>query len=316
MKKLVRNVIALSTLTAAGLHVANCVIQDNATNKNVLTTRNGHYYHWKYGNIFYTKEGNGSPILLVHNLTPDSSGYEWVKIKHQLSKQHTVYTIDLIGCGRSEKPEITYTNYLFVQLINDFATNIIGKTTDVVACGTSSTFVIMANLMNDKINKIVLINPMDTRENNSSVSSKRERIAKIIVEIPILGTYIYNILMRKAYIKDQYVGDFNAKPYYITPDMIDAYYEAAHLDESKGKYLFASIYSKYTNVDVTKALSIIKNPIHIIESESTSKKKSTLSQYQKYNEAITGTIIHKSQCLPHLELPRKTCEEIESFLLD
>ena len=56
------------------------------------------------GNIYYTKCGSGKPLLLIHDLHFASSGYEWESIREQLSRSYTVYTLDLLGCGRSEKP--------------------------------------------------------------------------------------------------------------------------------------------------------------------------------------------------------------------
>ena len=314
MKKLIRNVFALSTLSLTGIHIANCIIEDSSTKKNILTTRNGHYYHWKYGDIFYTKEGTGSPLLLIHNLTPDSSGYEWIKIKYHLSKQHTIYTIDILGCGRSDKPELTYTNYLFVQMILDFISKVIGTKTSIVTTGRSSTFVIMSNLMNkDLINKIVLINPSDINEQGEKISNNN-KISKIIMNMPILGTYLYNILMRKAYIQNQCNTDYCSKQYIVTPDLIDAYYESAHLNKSRGRFLFASLNSKYTNVDIKKALSSISNEIFIIESKEENDKTQVISQYKKYNSNVKGTVISNTVCLPHIESPRKTCDYINEFL--
>ena len=90
------------------------------------------YYHWKYGNIYYTKSGKGKPVLLIHDLDPTASSYEWKAVTKKLAENHTVYAIDLLGCGRSEKPNMTYTNYLYVQLMNEFISNVINEKTDVI----------------------------------------------------------------------------------------------------------------------------------------------------------------------------------------
>ena len=66
------------------------------------------------------KTGSGSPVLLVHNFDVCSSMHEWNNIEAELAKTNTVYSIDLLGCGCSERPILTYTNFLYVQLINDF----------------------------------------------------------------------------------------------------------------------------------------------------------------------------------------------------
>ena len=64
--------------------------------------------------------------------------------------------MDLIGCGRSDKPAIKYTNFLYVQLISSFVQDIIKEKTDVVATNISATSVILANQLNkDLFNKII-----------------------------------------------------------------------------------------------------------------------------------------------------------------
>lgn len=52
------------------------------------------------------KTGTGKPILLIHDTDSGASGEEWAKVAKKLAKNNTVYTIDLLGCGRSDKPSI------------------------------------------------------------------------------------------------------------------------------------------------------------------------------------------------------------------
>ena len=74
----------------------------------------------------------------------ESSGVEWKKVAAILAEKYTVYTVDLLGCGRSEKPNITYTNFLYVQMLTDFIKHIIGEKADVVATGESAAIAVMA----------------------------------------------------------------------------------------------------------------------------------------------------------------------------
>ena len=80
--------------------------------------------------------------------------------KKDFKFQSHIYTIDLLGCGNSDKPNLTYTNYLYVQLILDFIKDVIGEKTDVVSSGASSGILLMAcSVQNDWIDKAVLVNP-------------------------------------------------------------------------------------------------------------------------------------------------------------
>ena len=131
---------ALATTTTAIIHIANKVVAASAGLKEMLDTNGKNYYHWRFGDIYYTRKGKGSPILLIHDMLPGGSGYEWSRIEDDLALEHTVYNIDLPGCGRSEKPGMTYTNYVYVQSICDFIKNVIGEKTDVIVSGYSGSF--------------------------------------------------------------------------------------------------------------------------------------------------------------------------------
>ena len=97
MKKNVKHFLLLSTITAGCISGINKFIDATAEIKNLLSKDNGYFYEWRYGNIFYTKQGKGSPLLLIHDLHPAASAFEWDKTVKHLAKHYTVYTIDLLG---------------------------------------------------------------------------------------------------------------------------------------------------------------------------------------------------------------------------
>ena len=92
MKKSTKCFLFLTTATVAGMYAYNKFVASSATRKNLLTTKDGDFYDWKQGKVFYTKQGSGSPILLIHDINPASSSYEWNRVIKRLEKNHTVYT--------------------------------------------------------------------------------------------------------------------------------------------------------------------------------------------------------------------------------
>ncbi len=155
-------VSVLSTSSVAGIGLINKLIKLSAVSKGLLDHSDVLYYHWRFGDISYRKAGSGKPLLLIHDLDAAASSYEYHRVIPALSKKFTVYTIDLLGCGLSEKPCLTYTNYLYVQLISDFIKSVIGHRTDVIASGVSGSFVIMAcNNSPDLFKRLMLISCLD-----------------------------------------------------------------------------------------------------------------------------------------------------------
>jgi len=109
-KKLV-TLSVLTTMSGAAIYFLNKTLDTAAVRKNLLASAEKEIFSWQFGDIFYTKKGTGTPMLLLHDLHCASSGREWQYIEDALAQDHTVYTLDLLGCGRSDKPAITYTKW-------------------------------------------------------------------------------------------------------------------------------------------------------------------------------------------------------------
>ena len=89
MRKSTKRLLVLTSAAVAGMYAYNRLVDSNAARKNLLKVDNGHYYKWKEGNIFYTKNGTGTPLLLVHDTDSRASGEEWSKILKKLSKKNS-----------------------------------------------------------------------------------------------------------------------------------------------------------------------------------------------------------------------------------
>lgn len=312
-KKKLTTCAAAATAASFFIYTMNKLTYFIATVDNLLKTTDGRTYEWRFGNIFYTKKGNGSPLLLIHDLNPASSGYEWHRIENQLAKKYTVYTIDLLGCGRSDKPDVTYTNFLYVQLVTDFIKNIIGEKTDVIATGESSSFVVMA-CKNDPtiIDRIMMINPLSTTF-LAQVPTKKSKIQKFLISMPILGTLLYNIFVSRREIESHFFTEYFYSPSEAEDEYLKTYYETAHLDNCHGKYLFASLCGNYTKANITAALKDINNSIFILSGVGTPDNSQIAEQYKKLVPSIESVDLHKVKALPQLEAPSTVLEQIAVF---
>lgn len=314
MKKNIKHFLCLTALAAGAIHIANRFIDMTADMKNILKSENGDFYDWKNGRIYYTKRGTGSPVLLIHDLDPISSSYEWCRLAKKLEKTHTVYTLDLLGCGRSEKPFLTYTNYLYVQLVTDFIKNIIKEKPDVITTNTSISFVVLAQNMNQNLmNKIVAINPPSVGSFNQA-PDKYATIKKTLLETPIVGTFTYNVMTHEKSISNTLKNTYFCKPQLVSSKMLDAYYESAHMDKSHGKYLMASIQGHYTDNAISHAVKKISVPLFVIESRNIKDFMSVTDSYAKLNHNVEVSYISNTGLTPQLEAPEKLLHMITSFL--
>lgn len=314
MKKSTKRLFALTAAAVAGMYAYNRFVDSNATRKNLLKIDNGHYYKWKEGNIFYTKQGNGTPVLLIHDTDSRSSGEEWSKISKKLSKNNTVYTIDLLGCGRSDKPSIQYTNYMYVQIITAFVKDVIQEAPDVVATNLSAAPVLMASaLSKDLFNKTILINPVSLQQ-LKQVPDKTSKFKQNIINLPIFGTFIYNKLMSPIKIDFLFRKKYISRSQLISTKTEDAYYEAAHLGQSKGKYLYSSILSNFININISHALKKLEKPVYIIASTDIKNNLEVINSYRALNNNFDIIHVANAKLYPQLEIPEKISSIITKLL--
>lgn len=304
----------ITTLTAASISALNKMIFISSTHKEVLSKNRGLTYEWRFGNIYYTKRGQGKPLLLIHDLILGSCDYEWKEIIDKLSNEYTIYTIDLLGFGRSDKPNITYTNYLYVQLLNDFIKNIIGKRTDIICSGSSCSIGVMACCNDSSLfDRILLVNP-DSILKTNQLPNKQTKILKFLIECPIIGTFTYNIMASKHFMEEDFIIHYMASPTSLSNNLIHAYHEAAHLNGAACKYIFSSLISNYTNFSISHKLKDINNSIFILGGREENYIEQTIKDYQLRNPIIESALVPHSKHFPQLEQPQEFLKQCQIFL--
>lgn len=308
-------IATISILTAITIFIINKFISFTSILKEILTTNKGYRYDWRFGNIYYTKTGSGNPLLLIHDLDPGSTDLEWSEMLEKLSEKNTVYTVDLIGFGRSDKPNLTYTNYLYVQLLTDFIKNVIGRRTDVIASGSSSSIVTMSCCNDDTLfNKIMFINPDPIKKTNK-IPTNKSKLLKLLIDTPIIGTLIYNLNVSKDNLKKEFSNHYFYNPYSISKDLVDGYYEASHLGGINSKNIFSSLKGNYIYFSISHKINQINNSIYIIGGSHEENIKQTIYDYKELNPIIESDIIEGTKHLPHLEKPEEVFRLCEVFLL-
>lgn len=314
MKKSTKRMLFIAGAAVTAIYAYNKFVSCTATKKQLLSKENGKIFSWKNGKIFYTKQGTGSPLLLIHDADSTASSTEWTKVIHKFKKQHTVYAVDLLGCGRSDKPGIEYTNYLYVQLIQAFVKEVIGAKTSVVASNMSTSFVIMANhLDNTLFEKIILINPVSLKK-LTIIPDNISKLKKSLIQLPFIGTFIYNICTNPNKIDEAFRKKYYAKPQLISSTLEDTYYEAAHTNGSNGRYLYSSMLGNYLNNNISHALKKLTTPTLIIGSNSMKGNTHILDDYHKMNFNLEIVRITNGNLYPHMEVPEKTISLIHNFL--
>ncbi|XP_076924869.1 pheophytinase, chloroplastic-like [Bidens hawaiensis] len=137
-------------------------------------------WEWRGYNINYLKfqgQNGHPPLLLVHGF--GASVAHWQRNIPTLAQTNTVYGIDLLGFGASDKPMgFPYTMEAWAELILDFLEEIVQKPTVLVgnSVGSLACVIAAADAQNSLVKGLVLLNCAGGMNNKALVDDWRIKL--------------------------------------------------------------------------------------------------------------------------------------------
>jgi haloalkane dehalogenase len=145
----------------------------------------------KDSKIHYIEEGEGDPILFLHG-NPTSS-YLWRNVIPHLSNQGRCIAPDLIGMGKSDKPDIDYGFQDTYDYLNAFIENLgLKKVTLVLHDWGSGLGFHYANLNRDNIKAIAFMEAMYDAPTLYDMPASI-KIALKMIRMPVFGWLMVNV---------------------------------------------------------------------------------------------------------------------------
>ena len=221
-------------------------------------------FDWRGHRIAFTKRGSGPPILLIHGIHAAAWSYEWHDNVEYLSERNTVYTIDLLGFGRSERPAIRYSARLYISLISDFVHQVVSEPCVLVATSLSGAYAIVLGARDPaRFPAIALIAPTGLVRLNKASGAGGEA-GRLAVETPIVGTAMFNGLVSRRSIR-YWLEKTYSDDAIVTEDLVDIYYWTSH--QRGARHAPAAFISGNLNIDVRQALRRLTQPTLLIWGE-------------------------------------------------
>ncbi len=303
---------SVGILGGIGLSILNSRIRSDAVRHNFLHAEKGSFYSWDHGNVFYQVNGMGDEnLLLIHDTNVYSSATEWNRVISLLKDKYTVYTIDLPGCGRSDKPAVTYTNYLYVQLIHSFIRDVIKGRTHIWASGLSCSYaVVCARMYPERISSITMIEPQSLAQ-MAVVPDNQSLVRRILLSLPLIGESIYHIVNSYKQLSQKLEEKLFFNPFQLNRRLVDTAYEAANAGKGSGRFLMASIEGRTVYLNLQKAFSELKRPVRIVIGGKVPKSRALARQYVKLNPSAEIISIEGAGHLPQIENPRELAGKLQ-----
>jgi pimeloyl-ACP methyl ester carboxylesterase len=258
-------------------------------------------FDWRGYRIAFTRRGSGPALLLIHGIHPAAWSYEWHDNVDALARGNTVYTIDLLGFGRSSRPAIRYSARLYISLISDFVDKVIGESCTLVATSLSGAYaIVLAARDPERFPAVALIAPTGLVRANRPASIAGEA-GRLAVEAPIVGTAMFNSLVSRRGLKE-FLEDTYVDHTIVTKELIDIYYWTSH--QRGARHAPAAFLSGHLNIDVRQALRRLTQPgILIWGEEGSAAPVEEFRGFRTVKPDLEMSILSPAGDLPHDERP-------------
>lgn len=157
---------------------------------------------WKICYAYITNPKSPVPVLLVHGF--GGSIRHWRQNISELSKHHSVYAVDLLGFGASDKPVTPYTIKLWVEQIHEFWQTFVQVPTVLVGNSIGSLTCLQAAATHpEMVRGVAMISLPDMSEQNTKSNSLRFLQDKIlgVLTSPIVLKPLFFLLRQPRIVK-------------------------------------------------------------------------------------------------------------------
>lgn len=313
----------IATLSAVGavgsLAVANWLTHVGLREPEHALNGSEALYPWTEGTIHYTVRGRGEPLLLLHDLRPGASGYEYRNVFSALAERYRVFAPDLLGYGLSGRPATRYTPQLYVELIEDFLRQVVGATDQpahVIASGHSAPFAAIAAVTQPQLfRSLSVIEPIGLGEVMSERRPIASRVTRALLRTPLLGEGAYNLLTSRLGLRLSLTRRLAAGAPRVSDDVIDQYYAIAHLPGGRFAQAdaLASALDSLGNLG-GEAFALVSVPTLLLWGQR--DPAHPMSEARELREAHPGAElrIFPTGALPHVEAPEAFTREVFAWL--
>lgn len=276
-------------------------------------------WQWRGHKIYYVKAGsphpNRPPLLLIHGF--GASTDHWRKNIAQLQQEFEVYAIDLLGFGRSAKPQLEYSGNLWRDQLQDFIGEVIGK--PAVLAGNSlggyASLCVAAQCPSVAVG-VILLNSAGPFS-DALASSKPSLVQKLIRSVLLspVGSYLlFQYIRRRGNIRK------TLKKVYLDQSAVtdqlveDIYRPSCDLGALQ---VFASVFKSPQGETVDNLLKELNCPLLMLwgEADPWMNCRERGAKFLQYYPSLTEYYLKAGHC-PHDEIPEQVNELIQSWVLE
>lgn len=276
----------------------------------------GAYWQWRGQSIYYVKVGTPqpgrSPLLLVHGF--GASTDHWRKNLEGLQSEFEVWAIDLLGFGRSAKPDWQYSGELWREQLHDFIAEVVGQPAFLAGNSLGGYAILtVAAQYPDALRGLILLNSAGPFSDSlPPAPSPLQKLTKRILLSPWASYLIFQYSRRRSTIRKT-LQKVYLDPSAVTERLVEEIYRPS-CDRGAVK-VFASVFKSPRGETVDALLARCGCPILLLwgEGDPWMKVRDRAAKFRQYYDNLSEQFLQAGHC-PHDEIPEIVNREIARWI--
>jgi len=172
--------------------------------------------------LHYLRSGNsGPPVVLLHGGIIDAAHLTWGSAIEPLGQNARVYALDLLGYGRSDRPEVSYATTMHVETVAGFIEAVGLETAHIVGASLGGGIGLGVALDHpDRVGRLIGVDAFGLGR-----GLPRGLFTYIVAQLPVLNKLSLALLRRSRGLTEASLEGLVADPDVISGDLVDAVYE-------------------------------------------------------------------------------------------
>lgn len=294
----------------------------------------GTHWQWKTHKIYYVHAETAGSNVISHASKPSlllihgfgASTDHWRKNIAELQNEFDVWAIDLLGFGRSEKPDIAYSADVWQQQLQDFITEVVGR--PVVLAGNSLggyASLCVATSAVEWVKGVILLNSAGPFSDPDDQTVEKSELSLTAKAKQWIGNLIKNVVLQPfpSYLVFQYTRRRSTirktleKVYLdasaVTDQLVEDIYRPS-CDPGAAK-VFASVFKAKRGEPVNVLLQKMRCPLLLIwgEGDPWMNTRERGAKFHEYYSNVTDYYVQAGHC-PHDEIPNHVNELMRDWI--
>lgn len=178
--------------------------------------------------LHYFRAGNsGPPVVLLHGGIIDAAHLTWGAAIEPLGTNSRVYALDMLGYGRSDRPDVSYSTEMHVETVAGFIQAVGLETTHLV--GASLGGGVALGLALDRPERVGRVVAVDSFGLGRDLP--RGLLTIGAAHLPVLNKLSVAVLRRSRGLTEASLESLVADPDVISGDLVDAVYDQLQVPE-------------------------------------------------------------------------------------